>query len=551
MGHAPQEHVRSTGCTIPEGGRAACPPVSEWATFTNSGDEARHTLETVLANRLVRRLLGAMTRPGGDGGPSWFERLSEHYHDGSLDPLDRVKWMLPSALIDLAIRLGHADGERLERELFHHQATVRALTVSARSIARYGPMQPQRFAAPLLVVWNITDLCNLSCRHCYQDAGAKRTRVEMTREEKLAAVDEMGRLTLPMLAIAGGEPLACPDLFPVIERARMRGIHVTVASNGTLVTEAMARRLKQAGVQYLEISVDSPDADEHDSFRAQRGSWARAVAGIRNGVKAGLDLGLATCLTNESVHRVDDLVQLAVDLGCETFSHFNFIPVGRGRDMLVQDLDPEQRERLLIKLNEHLQRNRLKIISTAPQFGRACVMYAPPDGIFAQGHGGRAPGAHARVLARYIGGCGAGRCYCALEPDGSVTPCVYMRSHVVGNIRDRSLAEIWDNELFALLSDRSRRTGHCRVCAFRSYCGGCRARAFAYTGDVTASDPGCIANIGLWNHLNAQAEDSETECAWTPDEGRTGAGWQEISALRFDTAPGSREGSRQGDERTG
>ena len=511
MSQNPQRHVHSTGCAIPGGGPASCLPVSEWATFTNSGDEARHTLETVLANRLVRRLLGAMTKPGRAGRPSWFERLSASYHDGSLDPLDRVKWMLPGALIDLAIRLGHADGERLERELFHHRATVRALTVSARSLARYGPTEPQRFVAPLIIVWNITDLCNLSCRHCYQDAAAKRVRGEMTREEKLAAVDEMARMTLPMLAIAGGEPLACPDLFPVIERARMHDIHVTVASNGTLVTEDMARRLKQAGVQYLEISVDSRDAGEHDRFRGQRGSWERAVAGIRNGVKAGLDLGLATCLTSQSVHQVDDLIRLAEDLGCETFSHFNFIPVGRGRDMLVQDLDPRQREQLLVTLNAHLQRNRLKIISTAPQFARACVMYAPPDGIFAQGHAGRAPGARARVLARYIGGCGAGRCYCALEPDGSVTPCVYMRSHVVGNIRDRSLAEIWGNELFDLLSDRSQRTGHCRVCAFRHYCGGCRARAFAYTGDVTASDPGCIANLGLWNHLNAQAEESEAE----------------------------------------
>ena len=502
------------------------PAVSEWAKFPDSGNETRHTLETLLANRVVRRLLGAMTRPGRAGGPSWFERLCEHYHDGNRDPLERARWMLPSAAIDLAIRLAHADGERLERELFHHRATVRALTVSARSIARYGPMQPQRFVAPLMIVWNITDLCNLSCRHCYQDAGAKRVRAEMTREEKLAAVDQMARLTLPMLAIAGGEPLACPDLFPVIERARMHGIHVTVASNGTLVTKDMARRLKQAGVQYLEISVDSPDADEHDRFRAQRGSWARAVAGIRNGVKAGLDLGLATCLTNQSVDRVDDLIQLAEDLGCETFSHFNFIPVGRGLDMLVQDLDPEQREQLLVKLNDHLQRNRLRIISTAPQLARACVMYAPPDGLFAQGHGGRAPGARARVLARYIGGCGAGRCYCAIEPDGSVTPCVYMRSHVVGNLRNQSLADIWDNELFALLSDRSQRTGHCRVCAFRNYCGGCRARAFAYTGDVTASDPGCIANIGLWKHLNVNAEDSEAESAARTAEGEADAAAQ-------------------------
>ena len=110
------------------------------------------------------------------------------------------------------------------------------------------------------------------------------------------------------------------------------------------------------------------------------------------------------------------------------------------------------------------------------------------------GHVGRGSGKQTQVLARYIGGCGAGRCYCALQPNGDVTPCVYIASPVVGNLRTQRLDKIWECELFGLLSDRTDRGGHCRSCDFRAYCGGCRARPLAHTGNITDGDPGCIYN---------------------------------------------------------
>ena len=112
------------------------------------------------------------------------------------------------------------------------------------------------------------------------------------------------------------------------------------------------------------------------------------------------------------------------------------------------------------------------------------------------------------MLSRYVGGCGAGRCYCAIEPNGVVTPCVYIRTKPVGDLRTQRFADVWNNSLFAVLSDRNNLSGHCRVCDYRSYCGGCRARALAYTGDITAPDPGCIENERLWERLTAEEENS-------------------------------------------
>lgn len=357
-----------------------------------------------------------------------------------------------------------------------------------------------------MVVWNFTQLCNLRCQHCYQNSTAKTLADEMTLEQKLNTIDQLGDAGVPFLAFAGGEPLSSKDLWPVLEHARRRKIYTIVATNGTLLTPETARRLAEAGVKYVEISIDSPDPRQHDAFRGVPGAWNRSVQGIRNVVEAGIRAGLATFFTRHNYQRVDEVIELAISLGCKTFSHFNFIPVGRATNVSEDDLTPEQREWLLKRLVAHLQEGRINVISTAPQFGRACVAYAPPEGIFATGHAGSGAGSKTMVLSRYIGGCGAGRCYCAIQPNGDVTPCVYMPSIRVGNLKSTPFRQIWDCELFALLSDRTDRTDHCAVCTERAYCGGCRARAFAYTGDVRAGDPGCIRNKRLWEKLTSSSQ---------------------------------------------
>lgn len=472
--------------------------------ITVGGVGRRHPLETILSKPFTRKVLGYISQPRSDGR-SLFEALAENYDNDRLRGWERWKWKLPSFLIDLALAHYRLDKELMKRKLFHHPPTVRALALTARSIARYGLSAPQRFAAPLFVVWNITQLCNLACKHCYQNAGSRPAPDELTLEERLKVVDELAENGVPFLAIAGGEPLALKDLWAVLEYANRRGIHLTLATNGTLLTPETAARLKECGVKYVEISVDGLDPDEHDGFRGRRGAWARAVQGIRNSVAAGIRTGLATCFTRRNVHRAAEVIEFAIGLGCQTFSHFNFIPVGRGREIVEEDLTPAQRELLLATLQRYLAEGRINVISTAPQFARACIVYGPAEGVFATGHAGRGMGAKTMVLSRYIGGCGAGRCYCSIQPNGAVTPCVYISSIKVGDLRRQSLAEIWESDLFTLLSDRSRRGDHCAVCGYKAYCGGCRARAFAYTGDITAGDPGCVYNVPLWNELVAKA----------------------------------------------
>jgi len=472
------------------------------AKLTASLPRSHHILEDILAKPSVRKALLWITRRG-PGGKCLFERICENYDRPQADLWSRLKWSVPTWAIHLGLRAAHLDPQTMKQRLFHHPPTVKALTLTAKSIGTYGLTVPQRYAAPLFIVWNITQACNLTCRHCYQNATHKPQPDELTTEEKLDLIDQLGDESVPFVALAGGEPLVARDLWAVLERCRVRGIHVTLATNGTLLTPEMCQRLKDADVKYIEVSLDSLDAEEHDTFRGMQGAWARTVQGIRNSVASGIRTGMACCFTRPTAHTVDDVIQFAIDLGCKTFAHFNFIPVGRGKAIMDQDLTPGQREILLRKLQRHLAEGKIGVVSTAPQFGRSCIVYGSEEGFFATGHAGKGAGKKTMVLSRYVGGCGSGRCYCSVQPNGIITPCVYIPGMKVGDIRAQRFAEIWNNPLFNVLSDREDRGDHCGVCDYRCYCGGCRARALAYTGDIQAGDPGCLYNLHEWQELVA------------------------------------------------
>ncbi len=464
--------------------------------------KTHHVLEDILSRPIVRKALLWMTRRGSDG-KTFFEKLCENYDNPHLDAWTRWCWALPNWAIDFGLAKAGLDKELMKQNLFKHPPTVKSLTLTMKSIATYGLTVPQRFTAPLFTVWNITQACNLTCKHCYQDAKHKPMADELTTAEKLDLLDQMADEFVPFVAFAGGEPLIARDLWEVLAHCRKRGFHVTIATNGMLLTPEMCARLKEAGVKYIEVSIDSLNPEEHDEFRGMKGAWARSIQGIKNSVAAGIRTGMATCFTRETVHTVDDFVQFAIDLGCKTFAHFNFIPVGRGKEIMHHDMTPGQRELLLLKLQRHLQEGKISIISTAPQFGRSCIVYGSDEGVFSTGHAGKGEGRKTMVLSRYIGGCGAGRCYCSIQPNGVINACVYIPSEEVGDIRRQSFAEIWNNALFRTLQDRDDRGDHCGVCDYKNYCGGCRARSLSYTGDIQAGDPGCVYNFREWQELMA------------------------------------------------
>jgi len=480
-----------------------------------------HRLEDYLRSRPVRWLLGklAAERPVRGFPARWattaLERMIHSYRNGDVPLSQRVGYWALHKFIDRM--RGDVDAETFRKRLASHVPTVRGLVIVARSVAEFGLSVPQRFVSPLFAVWNFTNRCNLACKHCYQDSEHGALEDELTREEKLDLIDQLGAGHLPMLAFSGGEPTVSKDLLPALRRAGRWGMHTTIATNGTTMTPELAGRLAEAGLRYVEISLDSVDPERHDAFRGVRGMWRRAVAGAKTVVATeGLRLGIAMCVHQGNVREVREMIRFAEDLGASCFAHFNFIPVGRGLRMVAGDITPRQREELLGILNEKMQAGGMGVISTAPQLGRVCLAGAAvEDGRTACSHAGAGSGAKARVVAKYLGGCGAGRTYVCIEPNGNVTPCVYLPHRVMGNVREGTFNDIFRKSVFwDVLNDRDRRLHHCEVCAFKHYCGGCRARADAYYGQLHAGDPGCVFNGRHWDKLVADGvavlQDAET-----------------------------------------
>jgi radical SAM protein with 4Fe4S-binding SPASM domain len=264
-----------------------------------------------------------------------------------------------------------------------------------------------------------------------------------------------------------------------------------------LLTKENVQKLKQARVNYVEISIDGATAQTHDEFRGVPGAFEKAITGLKTCVEADLCACIATTATKSNIEEMPQILDLAEEVGAERFTYFNFIPTGRGKELYEQDLAPEEREKLMLFLLDKMSKGcKVTILTTAPQLARVALQ--------CQGVGKEITMSMAHMqtvkvsrkavpLADFIGGCGAGRLYCSLSPQGDVHPCVFLPINV-GNLKTEKFGDIWLNaKLFNALRDRSNLKGACGKCDFKYVCGGCRARASAYyAGDFLASDPGCI-----------------------------------------------------------
>jgi len=460
---------------------------------------ALNSVNVFLGNAIIRKVVRGLCV---DDRQAIYEALSLYSGQNDLHFLKKLKLLPICAFVELGRMSFHVDRGKMQ-DYFSQQVTRRGLSNIIKSVAEYGISKPLKLQAPFLVVWNYTDACNLRCKHCYQGAG-KMSKDELSLDERLNIVDQLADNDVVAIAFSGGEALLRDDFWEVARYASNKGLYLSLATNGTLLTKDVVRRLRDVGVEYFEISLDSVDPAKHDAFRGVNGAWERTVAGIKNVVaQDGAYSCIANTITNENYRELDALVAFSRKLGVDRTLIFNFIPVGRGSDIIDMDLPPEAREHVLQQMYGYLsgQDESFEILTTAPQFSRVCMMNSQ-NGIISLAHFGAA-GFSDKVglLAEYIGGCGAGRMYCAIQPNGIVTPCVFMPIPV-GDLRSESFIDIWKNaEVMQSLRERHDLKEHCGSCDYKNVCGGCRARAYAYFNDIKAPDIGCIYNVRAYNAL--------------------------------------------------
>ncbi len=382
------------------------------------------------------------------------------------------------------------------RERFRDAYWRKGLASVIKGLAYFGVRKPFVPGAPFQVVWDVTYACNLRCKHCYATAG-KPLSDELTTEEALDAIDKFDRLGVTIISFSGGEPLVRKDIFDLISYAVSKGIYVAVATNGTLITEEMARKMKENGVGYVQISLDGTKKT-HDTFRGISGCYDKTVEGIKNAVKEGLFVNVSMTVTKLNITEVPKVIDLCERLNVDWFMHYNFIPTGRGRDIVDLDLSPEEREELLKLLYNKNHKSRLSLLSTAPQFARVSLQCGAG---FVPTHFYNVNAREGLIqLAEFIGGCGAGRFYMSMRANGDIQPCVFFPLKV-GNILEDNLEDLWlHNHVFEDLRNRNMIEG-CGGCEYRYYCGGCRARAYSYYGDYSKPDPGCINNRRYWMEM--------------------------------------------------
>jgi radical SAM protein with 4Fe4S-binding SPASM domain len=388
--------------------------------------------------------------------------------------------------------------DRVSR-LFSDSYVKRAIKSIVSGFAEFGFTRPIQIHAPLLVVWNFTYNCNLNCKHCYSEAGIS-SETELSTEEAMKVIDQIADFGVTSLAFSGGEPLMRKDFFQVARYAVDAGLYVSLATNGTLLNKENVRKLKEIGLHYVEVSLDGANANTHDFFRGKIGSFDQTIQGLKNCLNQDICTCIAITGTKNNLKEIPHVLEMSEKMGIDRFTLFNFVPVGRGKDIVAADPSPQEREQLLQFFNKKLSEDhKIAILSTTPQLARVALQsHSPTHNNIIM------PLAHmeatkiskrAKALADFIGGCGAGRLYCAISPEGNLQPCVFMPL-VVGNLKTESLADIWLNSpIFEDLRDREKLKGRCSRCEFKFICGGCRARAYSYHKDYLMSDPGCIRQI--------------------------------------------------------
>lgn len=409
---------------------------------------------------------------------------------------------LSSLISKAASKFGVDEGSI--RESLEDPYMRRGLANILMGIALYGITRPQKLYAPFMIVWDFTKRCNLRCKHCYASASPFPAPDELTLDQKLEVLRQLDEAGVAAVSFSGGEPLMSPDFWVIAKKAAEAGMYVSIATNGTLIRPEVAKRLKEIGVRYVEISLDSPNPEGHDSFRGVKGAWERSVQGIKNAKNAGMEVGIATTVTKMNYKQLPDMLKLAKELKVDRFIAFNFIPTGRGKDIVEMDLSPKERYEVLELLYSELSSGELQAFSTSPIYAVVSLKGVDKGGKLAPTHFAELniPDEYMSAgfaLGEFLGGCGAGRIYCSIEHNGDVQPCVFLPI-VVGNVIRDGFLNIWHNsELFNKLRDRDNQ--YCSFCPYKYICGGCRARAYAYYGDPLGPDPSCEFNEHLWNEL--------------------------------------------------
>lgn len=340
----------------------------------------------------------------------------------------------------------------------------------------------------MMLSWNVTNQCNMFCRHCYRDAGT-RAGEELDTKEGKELIHQARQAGFRMMIFSGGEPLLRPDLLELLATAVEVGIRPVLGTNGSLLTPDLAQELKTTGVGAVGISLDSTDPQKEDGFRQLPGAYQGALSAMEACRQVGLPFQVHTTVMDWNADEVVPLTDLAVQMGARGHHLFFLVPTGRAVEIEQESLRAEGYE---AKLRQILNKQRQVDIELKPTCAPQFVRIAKQMG----------------VATRFRKGCLAGISYCIVNPVGKVQPCAYLDLEC-GNVREQPFGSIWRESPVFLRLRSQVYSGWCGECAYRDACGGCRARAYYYHGDYMAQEPWCLYRGGRGYNPRGEVAASE------------------------------------------
>ena len=303
----------------------------------------------------------------------------------------------------------------------------------------------------------LTYRCNLQCMHCYNAAGDAK---ELDTQEWKNVIDVLFDCGCLRVFLTGGEPLLHEGFIDILEHARSKYMAVGVLTNGVLLDDETAERMKRRGVTSLHFSVDGPAAFIHDEFRGVKGSFEKTRAAVQLALSKGLRVKVTTCIHRKNLEEGENLVNLMNTLG---ITEYNFVPVIKSFRKEENAVTPEE---------------FVEFLKTLPQKERV-TLYAP----------------------QYVKNCGIGYKECVIHPDGTVGLCTPFGAEgpVLGDLKTDKFTDIWNTPfLQELRTIDAFNHEKCGNCPHVKYClGGCMANTFYVTGDITCGSPYACARYSV------------------------------------------------------